>query len=178
MGERGGLRYVMVQCSCGAPEHRVSDYNLRKGASTRCNTCAKKQSDYWRKKYYGYADICPDEGHRARLLNRISACITRCTNPNDSGFHHYGGRGICVYEPWVTDRRAYLAYLLTLPDWDRPEFELDRIDVDGDYEPGNLRFISKSENAKNKRQVSKLQRRIQELELEVARLRSGALRAT
>lgn len=163
-----------AQCSCGAPSHLVHLYNLRKGASTRCNVCAKKQSGRWTKKYWGYADICPDDSHRRRLLGRISACINRCHNVNDSGFRHYGGRGIRVFEPWKTDRRAFLAYVITLDGWDTPRLELDRIDVDGGYAPGNLRFITRAENMLNKRQVGAMQSRIFELEARVRYLEQRA----
>src|SRR6516162_589273 len=72
LGSKGGLRFIIIQCSCGAPEHPVICENLRTGKSKRCNTCAKKAAGHWAKKYHGYADICPDDSHRRRLLGRIS----------------------------------------------------------------------------------------------------------
>lgn len=170
-------QFIVVQCSCGADPHKVYDYNLRKGASTRCNVCAKKQANYWRKRYHGYADIVPEESHRVRLLNRISACITRCHNPNDAGYHSYGARGIFVHEPWRADRKEFLRYLTTLENWREADLELDRIDVDKGYEPGNLRFITKQLNQANRRKVRTMQARILELEQENADLRSRLLRA-
>jgi hypothetical protein len=65
--------------------------------------------------YFGYESILPDLYHRRRLLNRISACINRCRNPNDAAYKNYGGRGISVHPPWVADRKEYLRYLITLP---------------------------------------------------------------
>lgn len=165
---------VRVQCSCGAEPHLVMDYNLRKGKSTRCNVCAKKQSGFWRKDYYGYADIVPDDAHRRRLLGRISACINRCHNPKDSGYKHYGERGIHVYEAWRKNRRAFLSYVVTLDGWDTPALELDRIDVNKGYEPGNLRFISRQENMLNKRSILEMQRYIFELESRIRHLERGA----
>lgn len=162
------LDMVRVQCSCGAPPHLVFDYNLRKGASTRCAVCARKAAGFWRKKYHGYADIVPDADHRVRLLGRISAAINRCHNPNDTGYPNYGERGIQVHAPWREDRRQFLAYLAALPGWDDPLLEMDRRDVNRGYEPGNLRFITKQENRANQRTVLELQRRIADLE---ARLR-------
>jgi hypothetical protein len=120
--------------------------------------------------YYGYDDIVPDPEHRVRLLNRISACHSRCFNPKTRNFSSYGGRGITV--TWGRDRRAFLEYLVTLDGWDDPSLELDRIDVDGPYGPGNLRFATKSENAKNKRRVDAMSTRLQYLESEVRRLRA------
>ena len=159
---------VRVQCSSGAAPHLVSDYTLRKGSSTRCNACAKKASGYWRKDFFQYADACPDDAHRRRLLSRLSACKNRCHNPKDSAFANYGGRGISLYAPWLADKAAFLRYVLTLDGWDQPRLELDRIDVDGDYAPGNLRFATRKQNNGNKRSVRKMQQRILDLE---ARLR-------
>ena len=165
--KRGACNFdmVRVQCSCGAEPYLVFDYNLRKGASTRCNTCAKKRAGHWRKSWHAYASVCPDDSHRARLLNRISAAITRCHSPTAKQYHAYGGRGIEVYAPWRQDKRAFLAHLVGLPGWDDPSNDMDRIDVDRGYEPGNIRFIPAGENrGGNKRTVRKLQERVHELE--------------
>ena len=158
------ITMVKVSCSCGAPPHLVYDYNLRKGSSTRCGKCARKKSGFWRKKYHGYADIVQDPEHRTRLLGRISACINRCGNPNDRGYVNYGARGIKVFEEWVSDRKEFLRYVITLPGWDEKNLELDRIDVNKGYEPGNLRFVSHKDNQNNKRTVQDLQKRIEFLE--------------
>lgn len=165
---------VIVQCSCAAPQHKVYLHNLLNGKSTRCAVCARKAAGFWRKNFYGYADICPDLEHRRRLLGRISAAITRCTSPNNALYRHYGGRGIKVHPDWmggVPGKRNFLAHLVTLENSDVPAFEMDRIDVDRGYEPGNIRFVSKSDNSKNKRQIGTLQDRIAELEAENADLR-------
>ena len=166
--ERRGL--VRVQCSCNAPTHLVMDYNLRGGKTTRCNTCAKKQSDFWRKSFYKYAEICPDITHRRRLMGRLAACKNRCHSPADRGYANYGGRGITLYEPWHTDRADWLRYVMTLDGWDNPKLELDRIDVNKGYEPNNLRFVTRSQNQRNRRSVQDMQKLIDELKAEVAKL--------
>jgi hypothetical protein len=171
------LRGITVTCDCGGAPYEVAFSSLRKGASTRCNGCAKRASGQWIKNWFGYADVCPDDAHRRRLCNRISACLNRCHNPNDKGYPNYGGRGIRVWEPWRNGRegrRAFLAYLVTLPAWDVPAMELDRIDVDKGYEPGNLRFISKADNCRNKRSVRQLQERVQEFERRLRHCSCGA----
>lgn len=168
-GPAGGLAAVWVVCSCGEGPYQVHISNLRAGKSTRCDKCAKRANGRWRKDYFAYADIVSDAAHRRRLLNRISACYGRCSNPRDAGWENYGGRGIKVFWPKGRDgRRAFLKYLTTLEGWDNPILELDRIDVDVGYAPGNLRFITKQANRNNQRTVRRLQRRIAELE---ARLR-------
>ena len=176
-GERRGLAACVVQCACGAPEHFVVFDTLRNGSTLRCDACSRRQQNLTRKAYWGYADVVPDDDHRARLLNRIPACISRCHNSTDKGFKHYGGRGIAVHEPWRTDRRSFLMYLVTLDGWENPQLELDRIKNERGYEPGNLRFLSRAENMLNRRTVHALQARVDELEAENADLRSRLRRA-
>lgn len=161
--ESNGILGAIVGCSCGSDKYIVDVYSLRLGRSNSCNLCARKKASETRKKYHGYADIVPDNDHRARLLNRIASCIQRCHNEKDAGYPNYGGRGICVFEDWrggTEGRRKFLSYLVTLDGWDVPEYELDRIDCDKGYEPGNLRFITRKENMLNKRSVQEMQQRL------------------
>lgn len=163
LGKNKGLRALIVKCDCGRPEYLVDSNNYTKFKSTKCNYCAQKSTADKKKLYWGYADIIPDDSHRKRLLNRIAACLQRCHNPNDSAYPNYGGRGINVFQEWRNPkdgRRKYLSYLVTLEGWDVPEYELDRIDCDKGYEPGNLRFITRKENMLNKRSVQEMQQRI------------------
>lgn len=146
--EKGYTR-VECRCSCGAVTTPIFS-NLRKGATTRCNPCAKKKAGGTQAIY---ADICPDRRHRRRLLGRMYAAITRCTDPTSLQYPIYGGRGIAVCGAWLADKRVWLAYLLTLPGWDDPKATLDRIDNDRGYEPGNLRFVSHRKQQNNKRQT-------------------------
>lgn len=177
VGALGGVNAVRVSCSCGAPEHEVGVHNLLSGKSTRCMRCALVKATNTRtKKYYRYADIVPDLDHRRRLLNRIASCIHRCHGGRDVQ-GHYRARGISVWKPWREDRRAFLEYLVSLGGWDDPQLELDRIDNDRGYAPGNLRFVSRRQNANNRRTISGLQNRITELERENRDLRSRLLRA-
>lgn len=164
------VRLIRVQCDCGAAPHLVYIHNLLKGASTRCPACAKKASGYWRKDFFKYADACPDDDHRRRLLCRLSACKNRCHNPKDKGYPNYGGRGIHLFESWRTDKAAFLRYVLTLDGWDQPHLELDRIDVNKGYEPGNLRFVTRQVNRYNQRKVQDMQRYILELEARIRHL--------
>lgn len=160
--------HPVCRCSCGW-EGSVDRQNLIRGRSTRCNFCAKIKSN--QKRYWKYKHACDDDATRTRLLNRLSACITRCHNPNSKQFHHYGGRGITVYGGWRADRASFLQYALTLPGHDKPELEMDRIDVDGGYEPGNIRFVTRSTNMQNRRDIRTMQERILALEAENADLR-------
>jgi hypothetical protein len=77
----------------------------------------------------------------------------RCTNPNHSAWENYGGRGIQFRLPPF---EQFIAHVGLKPG---PEYELDRIDNDGDYEIGNIRWATHAENMTNRRPVSAETRR-------------------
>ncbi len=92
-----------------------------------------------------------DLSHDKRLLGRIGLIIYRCCDPTCAGWKDYGGRGIKVHEPWITDKGSFLAYLKTLDGWTDPELTIDRTENSLGYEPGNLRFATRSLQNRNKR---------------------------
>lgn len=75
--------------------------------------------------------------------------IQRCTNPKSAKYKDYGGRGIIVCPEWRTSFSAFLADMGIKPD----DKTLDREDVNGNYEPGNCRWATASEQQTNKRNV-------------------------
>ena len=74
--------------------------------------------------------------------------IRRCTNPHDSGYKDYGGRGITVCERWADSFENFLVDMGPKP---TVAHSLDRIDNDGNYEPGNCRWATAKQQANNSR---------------------------
>lgn len=99
-------------------------------------------------------------GHRGSRLSGSRKCSPvytswlnmkqRCTNPKSGQFHNYGARGITISPRWVNSFENFLADM-----GERPEgCSLDRIDVNGNYEPGNCRWATASQQCRNTRVVA------------------------
>lgn len=128
-GNRNHCR-VLTRCrGCGSMQWQDLG-NLKSGKSKGCQGCSQpRRIPKW-------------------LDRRLTAAKQRCENPRDKGYPEYGGRGIRFLFPSVLDAGLYLLEKYGIPD---RTLELDRIDTNGDYAPGNLRFVSRTENQGNRR---------------------------
>ena len=78
----------------------------------------------------------------------MTAAKQRCENPYSKGYKNYGGRGIKFCFSSATAAGQHLIKTYGLPN---KEMEIDRIDTNGDYAPGNIRFVSHFVNCINQR---------------------------
>lgn len=83
-----------------------------------------------------------------RLYNIWCGMKGRCNNPNAPKYPRYGARGIKVCKEWVSDFTAFRDWALSHGYADN--LSIDRIDNDGNYEPGNCRWVTNKQQSRNR----------------------------
>lgn len=94
---------------------------------------------------------------------------SRCTNSNSKQWSDYGGRGIKVCSEWLVSFEAFFRVMGECP----KGFCIERINNDGDYEPNNCKWASRSDNNRNKRNTIKIKIQGEELCLKDAAIKFG-----
>jgi len=138
-------------CDCGVEILVNSSYHLTSGNTNSCGCYHKKRASESKASHR-----CTGDPLHRRWMN----IKTRCTNPNVISFKTYGARGIKLYKPWASSFSKFREDLLQeFPDlYERFEegYTLDRINNDNDYEPGNIRLLTRAENNKNRTSTHKI----------------------
>lgn len=130
-------------CECGNSSIAQSAH-LLDGRRVSCG-CAHKpgnQVNPMSPRSHGHCT----SGKSSKIYRIWSGMFTRCTNKNSPAYQYYGARGIKVCDRW----KDFKLFLEDMGDPD-PGQSLDRIDVNGNYEPNNCRWATATEQARNKR---------------------------
>lgn len=142
--------YVLTLCECGTKKAMREDYinkaiKDKMEISCGCLQKEKVQQTGFKNKKYDY--------NRAKMQSAYKNMLDRCYNPERPEYCNYGGRGIVVCNSWLKDKEQFIMDV-GIPVKD--SYQLDRVDNNGNYEPGNVRWVSVTENVRNRRNTIKL----------------------
>lgn len=145
--------FWICQCICGN-ECTVRSDGLRNGHAKSCGCLQRETAKKLASEKILHGDS--RRGKRSKEFRSYCSAKDRCTNPKDTSWPRYGGRGIKFL---FTSFEEFLSCIGRRPS---QSHTLDRIRNDGHYEPGNIRWATKSEQAFNRRHTElalKAQRR-------------------
>lgn len=141
---------IAYRCDCGIEKQAIAG-NLRRNMNSCGHTRAAALSIS--KQSHGLS--------KHPLYGTWYNAVYRCHGPKAAEYPDWGGRGIQVYEPWRSDVAAFIDWIEAnlgprpagrYPSG-QPFYTIDRINVDGNYEPGNVRWADKKTQAENRRRV-------------------------
>jgi len=146
----GKGRKWLCQCDCGNTKI-IRAANLINGSTVSCGCERGKASKHGE---------CRNgtETHLYRVWGRMKE---RCYNQKREGYHRYGGRGIKVCDEWLNDFEVFKTWALA--NGYKRHLQIDRKDSNGNYEPGNCRFVTGTDNTRNQEQVKLTVEKVREI---------------
>lgn len=147
-GMKGSPRsHWRCRCVCGN-EKIASGPLLMKGETSSCGCARVEQAARTAR------TVLRTHGHRKPhpSLTYVSwqGMRQRCSNPSVDSYQYYGGRGIRVCDHWL----VFENFLADMGERPSKEFSIDRVDPNGNYEPGNCRWATIVEQRQNRRETA------------------------
>lgn len=151
-GERKRREKIwLCECDCGNKTKVVTRY-LTSGDTRSCG-CYRRESEIKNlSKFWGKHTT--HDLSKTRIYQTWADMKARCNNSNNNAYRHYGGRGIKVCDKWNEDFMNF--YNWAMKNGYEDTLTIDRIDVDGNYEPNNCRWANWKTQANNKVKTRKI----------------------
>lgn len=140
--------FIVTECDCGSVNVSYASSVTR--PKVQANSCGCIRLDIHRKrlKKHGEAPARNPSPEYSTLIRMIG----RCRNPRNKAYKNYGGSGITISNEWTSDGgfERFLEHVGRRPS---SKHSIDRIDNDRGYEPGNVKWSTDIEQARNRRGV-------------------------
>lgn len=137
----------VVRCDCG--EDITADVaNMVRGHIVSCGCRKFEQMAMLGKTQYKHGHALTASNLSPTYKSWANA-KQRCTDPNNNRYYAYGARGITMCDSWSKDFRSFLEDMGERP----PNTSIDRINSDGNYEPGNCRWATGKQQRNNRRKT-------------------------
>lgn len=128
----------LCQCDCGNII-TTQGSSLLQGRTTSCG-CISREKTIKRNTKHNM--------RHTRIYNTWLNMKSRCYNPNNKSYKYYGGKGITICDEWLNSPQNFISWAYSNGYTD--ELTIDRIDVNGNYEPSNCRWITFTDQMNNR----------------------------
>jgi hypothetical protein len=137
---RDGFKRTMAKFKCNCGNEITKEFSsVKSGYPKMCPICSKNNANL---------KITKHGKLKHKLYRKWQDMLNRCRNPKVERYKNYGGRGIKVCQEWKNNFESYYEWCIN-NGWE-DSLQVDRIDVNGNYEPKNCRIVKPIEQVYNK----------------------------